>query len=156
MRLLTVTHTQRRHAHRRTAGTGPLYQGRFKSFPIKRDDHFLAVCRYVERNPVRANLVKSARRWPSGSLAKRAINQPPWWLLPTRRWPVEPPADWLSWVDRPETADELKALRACVNRGRPFGDERWEQRTAEQLNLASALRPRGRPRIHPEKDSRPL
>src|ERR1700690_1348692 len=27
MRLLTVTHTQRRHAHRRTAGTGPLYQG---------------------------------------------------------------------------------------------------------------------------------
>jgi putative transposase len=45
MRWLTVTHTQRWHAHRHTAGTGPLYQGRFKSFPIQDDDHFLTVCR---------------------------------------------------------------------------------------------------------------
>jgi putative transposase len=41
MRWLTVTHTQRWHAHRRTAGTGPVYQGRFKSFPIQQDYHFL-------------------------------------------------------------------------------------------------------------------
>ena len=33
MRWLTVTHTQRWHAAHRTSGTGPLYQGRFKSFP---------------------------------------------------------------------------------------------------------------------------
>src|SRR5689334_2176906 len=30
MRLLTVTHTQRWRAHHRSAGSGPLYQGRFK------------------------------------------------------------------------------------------------------------------------------
>src|SRR4249919_570309 len=34
-RWLTVTHTQRHHAHYHTAGTGPVYQGRFKSFPIQ-------------------------------------------------------------------------------------------------------------------------
>jgi putative transposase len=28
MRLLTVTHTQRWHAHHHTSGTGPVYQGR--------------------------------------------------------------------------------------------------------------------------------
>lgn len=38
MRLLTVTHTQRWHAHYHSAGTGPVYQGRFKSFPIERDE----------------------------------------------------------------------------------------------------------------------
>lgn len=27
------------------------------------DDHFLRVCRYVERNPLRAGLVKSALEW---------------------------------------------------------------------------------------------
>lgn len=32
MRWLTVTHTQRWHAARRTSGTGPLYQGRFKTY----------------------------------------------------------------------------------------------------------------------------
>jgi putative transposase len=32
--LLTLTHTQRWHAHHRSAGSGHVYQGRFKSFPI--------------------------------------------------------------------------------------------------------------------------
>ena len=27
-----------------------MYQGRFKSFPIRQDHHYLTVCRYVERN----------------------------------------------------------------------------------------------------------
>ena len=61
MRWLTVTHTQRWHAAHRTAGTGPLYQGRFKSFPIQEDDHLWTVLRYVERNPLRANLVEAGR-----------------------------------------------------------------------------------------------
>src|SRR6202040_691579 len=87
MRLLTVTHTQRWHAHRHTAGTGPLYQGRFKSFPIQKDEHLLTVCRYVERNAVRAHMVKSAGRWPWNSLAQRAARQPPKWLLATGQWP---------------------------------------------------------------------
>src|SRR5262249_17984231 len=37
MRWLTVTHTQRWHAHHHTSGTGPVYQGRFKSFPVQED-----------------------------------------------------------------------------------------------------------------------
>jgi putative transposase len=34
MRRLTMTHTQRWHTHHRTAGTGHLYQARYKSFPV--------------------------------------------------------------------------------------------------------------------------
>ena len=45
LRWLTVTHTQRYHAHYHTAGTGPVYQGRFKSFPIQEDEHLLTVMR---------------------------------------------------------------------------------------------------------------
>jgi hypothetical protein len=52
MKWLTLTHAQRWHAHRHTAGTGALYGARFKSFPVKEDWHFLKVCRYVERNCV--------------------------------------------------------------------------------------------------------
>src|SRR5438309_1941517 len=54
---LTLTHTQRWHAHYRDVGTGHLYQGRFKSFPVGQAEHFLGLCRYVERNAVRAGLV---------------------------------------------------------------------------------------------------
>ena len=35
LRWITVTHTQRRHAHYHTAGTGSIDQGRFKSFRFR-------------------------------------------------------------------------------------------------------------------------
>ena len=53
---LTLTHTQRWHAHRHSSGSGHVYQGRFKSFPVQEDEHFYTVARYVERNGLRANL----------------------------------------------------------------------------------------------------
>src|SRR6187402_1741820 len=56
-RWLTVTHSQRWHAQHGTAGMGHVYQGRFKSFPIAADEHLLSVLRYMERNPLRAELV---------------------------------------------------------------------------------------------------
>ena len=65
---LTLTHTQRWHAHRQSTGSGHVYQGRFKSFPVQDDDHFCTVSRYVERNALRANLVERAEDWRCGSL----------------------------------------------------------------------------------------
>ena len=66
-RWLTHTHTMRWHAHYHTEGTGHLYQGRFKTFPIQEDEHLVSVLRYVERNALQANLVKRAEDWKYGS-----------------------------------------------------------------------------------------
>ena len=44
-RWLTHTHTMRWHAHHHTEGTGHLYEGRFKTFPIETDQHLLVVLR---------------------------------------------------------------------------------------------------------------
>src|ERR1700758_3734011 len=71
LRWLTHTHTQRYHAHYHTAGTGHLYQGRFKSFPVQEDEHLFTVCRYTERNALRANLVARAQDWRWCSLWRR-------------------------------------------------------------------------------------
>lgn len=87
---LTLTHTQRWHAHRHSTGSGHVYQGRFKSFPVQEDDHFYAVCRYVERNALRANLVERAEAWRWGSLhrwKRGTAKQKSWlatWPLPRR------------------------------------------------------------------------
>jgi len=48
------THTMRYHAHYHISGLGHVYQQRYKSFPIQDDHHFFGVCRYVERNALRA------------------------------------------------------------------------------------------------------
>jgi len=60
MHRVTTTHVRRWHEHRHSAGRGHLYQGTYKSFLIQQDRHFLTVCRYVERNALRANLVGRA------------------------------------------------------------------------------------------------
>ena len=159
MRLLTVTHTQRLHARRHSAGTGPVYQGRFKSFPVQRDEHLLTLCRYVERNALRANRVDRAELWPWGSLWRRAADLPPDTPPPLMGWdecPVERPPRWAQWVNEPQTEAEEAAVAESIRRGRPFGDEAWQRRTAAKLGLQPTLRPRGRPRVRPVKDSRPL
>jgi putative transposase len=141
----TLTHTQRWHARHGTAGTGHLYQGRFRAFPVQADDHFLVVCRYVERNALRAGLVERAEDWPWCSLRRHGLagTPQPTWLSP---WSVERPSDWLAWVNQTQTASELEALRSCVARGRPFGADPWVKRTARRLGLEGTLRPRGRPK----------
>ncbi|MEX0774346.1 MAG: transposase [Phycisphaeraceae bacterium] len=148
MRLLTVTHTQRWHAHHHTSGTGPLYQGRFKSFPVQADEHYLALCRYVERNALRANLVERAQDWRWGSLWRRRAAAPgglPGEGLILSSWPVAEPGHWLRLVNTPQRQAELEALRRCVRRGQPWGGPRWVGRVTRQLGLESAFRPRGRP-----------
>ena len=74
---LTLTHTQRWHAHHHDIGAGHLYQGRFKSFPVARDEHFLRLCRYVERNALRAGLVRRAEAWRWCSLGRRRLGPQP-------------------------------------------------------------------------------
>lgn len=143
MRWLTMTHTQRWHAHRHSAGSGHLYQGRFKSFPIQDDAHFLTACRYVERNALRAGLASRAEDWPWGSLARRLTSAPG---PPLGPWPLAPPADWVARVNAPLTTAEEDALRRSLARGQPFGSPSWQTATAARLGLASTLRPRGRPR----------
>ena len=145
MRWITVTHTQRWHAYHQTAGTGPVYQGRFKSFPIQTDDHFITVARYVERNPLRARLVLRAENWRWSSLwrGKQPGKRPHSWLS---TWPVERPRNWIKRVNDAETALELEDLRGSAQRGRPFGNPRWQVQIAKRLGLESTLRDRGRPK----------
>ena len=149
MQWLTVTHMRRWHAHRKSAGSGPLYQGRFKSFPVQADEHFVIVMRYVERNPVRANMVQAAQQWRWGSLWRRQQKQTESWLAPMEAWPVEARRDWVKFVNAPQSEKELEALRMSIHRGRPFGDDRWVRRVAAKLKLESSLRDPWRPRKIP-------
>ena len=145
LRWLTVTHTQRWHAHYHTSGSGHLYQGRFKSFPIESDEHLYAVLRYVERNPVRANLIERAEAWRWSSAWRYYCGQERERSL-LADWPIDRPRDWRRRVNRPPAQAELDALRRCVRRSRPYGGDDWTKRIVKRLGLHWTIQPRGRPR----------
>ncbi len=143
MRWIGVTHVRRHHEHYHTRGGGHLYQGRFKSFPVEEDRHFLTVCRYVEANARRAGLVRRAEDWPwGGTWARRQPDKP----FRLARWPVDRPGNWTTLIDEDQNSDEIERLRTSVNRGRPFGEESWVMKTAARLGLTPSLRGRGRPK----------
>ena len=143
MQWLLTAHVRRYHRHYH--GSGHVWQGRFKAFPIQQDAHLLTVLRYVERNPLRAGLVDRAEAWVWSSLR--------WWGKGQRDrpafmddGPVDRPKVWVEEVNRPMTDEELEQLRRSVNRGTPWGTEIWTRRMAVRLGLEASLRPRGRPR----------
>jgi putative transposase len=144
MQKLTITHVRNWQENRRRVGYGHLYQGRYKSFPIEGDEHFFHVTRYVERNALRANLVRRAQDWRWSSLWIRRQGTPQQREL-LASWPLPEPADWLKLVNEPQTEEELEAIRRSLVRGQPYGSSRWIQRTAKSLGLESTLRKRGRP-----------
>jgi putative transposase len=100
---------------------------------------------YVKQNPLRAGLVQRAEDWRWSSLHARQIGAAEQAEVTLSEWPVPKPIDWVSFVNHALTLKELEELRLSVQRGRPFGSERWKTGTAKQLALQSTMRPRGRP-----------
>ena len=144
-RWLTHTHTMRWHAHYQTEGTGHLYQGRFKTFPIEEDKHLLAVLRYVERNALQASLVEQAEDWQYGSLWRKVHGDEESRSL-LSAWPVPRPQRWRAMVNRPQREQEIKAIQKCLKKGSPYGTDHYVTRATKRLQLMHTLRERGRPR----------
>lgn len=147
MRYLTLTHTQRWHAHYQRVGYGHLYQGRFKPFPVEEDEYFLQLTRYIESNPIRAKvkLVDKAQDWKWGSLWRREYgNKEEKELLSP--WPIPADKDYLKLINKPQTKEVLNDIRKAVEKSKPLGKFDWILKTAEKLGLKSTLRERGRPK----------
>jgi putative transposase len=66
--------------NRRHGVVGHVLQGRFKAILVDRDAYLLALCRYVERNPVAAGLVRAAGEWAWSSYRAHVgqADAPPW------------------------------------------------------------------------------
>ncbi len=61
MLMKRIAGRQTRYVNKREKRGGTLWEGRYKSSPISTNEYFLACCRYVELNPVRAGIVGGDR-----------------------------------------------------------------------------------------------
>jgi len=149
MHWITGTHAQRWNVSHGTRGTGSVYQGRFTALPVQTERYFLRVCRYVERNPLRAGLVVRAEDWKWSSLSSRSKICSPLGLAP---WPIRQPQNWTEIVNRPETGSELESIREMMRRGLPIGHPHWQQAVAPFCGLS--MRAPGRPKKIPDPVTR--
>ena len=138
-----TTHVRRWRTYRRSVGEGHVYQGRFKSFVVQDDGHFLTLMRYVEANPLRAGMTRRAESWPWSSLGGASGHDGV--KIELEPWPVDRPGNWVELVNRAMDEETLSRLRTSVRRSRPFGGAKWTARTVSRLGLQSTMRDPWRP-----------
>lgn len=124
--------------------SGHLWQGRFFSTALD-EAHLWAAVRYVERNPIRAGLVKRAEEYPWSSAAFHLGRRPDKLIRAEGQWGAAI-SDWDRALNEPEPEADVQMLRDRTQRGFPCGDEAFVARLAEAAGRDLVLRPRGRPR----------
>lgn len=144
-----------RYAQRinRTRGwKGHLWQGRFFSCALDKA-YLWAAIGYVERNPVRARMVRKAEnyRWSSAG-AHCGLRQDD--VLTTKsswRKQFEAIGDWSAWLAEGDAPQQLEVLRRNAEKGLPCGSEKFIRKLEKLTGRALQYRPRGRPRKDDEK-----
>lgn len=129
MRHINGVYTQR--FNRRHSKVGHLFQGRFKAILVDRDAYLLEVCRYVELNRVRANLVAHPAQWPWCSYhALTGQHHAPEWLDAMAVWGYLLGHDA---QDEPARVRAAQAYAALVDAGQ--GVKLWAQGLRQQMYL---------------------
>jgi putative transposase len=115
-----IGEAHRRYSRRinfREEWRGHLWQGRFSSFPMD-ETYLLAAARYVEKNPVRANLVTEASLWPWSS-ARAHLSKQDDELVKVAPL-LEMVGDWKNFLAE-EQEEALNDIRKHERSGRPLG-----------------------------------
>ena len=143
----TFSQVHRRNAldaNRRRGRLGHLWQERFYSCALD-DAHLYAAVRYVERNPVRAGLVRRAEAYPWSSARSRvAGTADP--LLSAGCPLVDAIADWADYLASPDDQDWMEDFRAATRSGRPVGSASFVELIEARLDRRLRVGSRGRPR----------
>lgn len=139
-----------RYAQRINRGRGwkgHVWQGRYFSSALD-DDYLWAAIRYVERNPIRAKMVRKAEnyRWSSAGWHCGLRPDPLLTTKPTWRRQFEGIGDWSAWLAEGDEPEKLEVLRRNVDKGLPCGSEKFIQKLEKLTGRALQYRPRGRPR----------
>jgi len=137
-----MRHLTRRHAIAYIAEhperSGAIYQGRFRSIPVQDGYHLATLLLYVDRNPLKARLVKRAEHWLWSSVVGHAGLENDALLDPL---PGGVFGDWLSRVNSLDATDVL--AEAALKRNVPLGEPEWIATLGQDWN--ERRRRKGRP-----------
>jgi len=140
-----------RHVNAAQRRSGTLWEGRYRAAPIDGDAYFLACCRYIELNPVRAGLARRPRDYQWSSYRAHALgaadalvsDHPLYRALGRTR--AGRRTEYRALFRARLDDGFVAALRRATNGGWALGDERFKRRIAKAAGRRVAPLPLGRP-----------
>jgi putative transposase len=126
--------------------SGHMWQNRFYSCVLD-DVHLWRTLRYVERNPVRARLVRAPWRYPWSSAAAHVGQRDDADLLDLAAWRKEwKPKQWQKALRDPEDDELIGRLRRSTMTGRPLATDKTIAKLERRLGRRLRPLPVGRPK----------
>jgi putative transposase len=143
MQKLSLTFTQ--YSNKKYKRTGRLWECRFYSSIIDKESYLLSVCRYIEKNPVRAKVIENPLRYKWSSAKYILSGDGAEWLEPA--WADCCTKDeYIKFLNQQEDAGEVEKIRRSVFKGMPLGPAKFIKKLSEESGILLTARPRGRPR----------
>lgn len=144
MQKLSLSYTQ--YINKKHKRTGRLWECRFYSSLIEKDNYLWSACRYVERNPIRAKIVAKPEdyKWSSASLGyfKQKQND---FVDPMRYNNLEK-QEYMRFLAQPDEENEIAIIRKATLKGIPLGSANFIKKISEKLGITIKTKPKGRPR----------
>ncbi len=133
------------YLNRKLGRSGRVWQNRFFSCIVDSQEYLWSVARYIESNPVKANIITAAEdyRWSSArahllGTSDKLLSQPDWFETTERK----AYADFMIETD----LDTDNAIRTATSTGRPFGSELFIDEMEFKMNRTLRPKKPGRPR----------
>ena len=143
MQGLTLCYTQ--YVNRKYQRTGRLWESRYHSCIVDKEQYLWAVARYIEQNPVRAKIVKKAEAYPYSS-AETHVKGAEDTVLGEELFSNNRRGDYIGMLRSSLTEKEKEAISYHTRVGRPFGNDDFIYGMEKKLKRPLARRPRGRPK----------
>lgn len=131
--------------------TGSLWEGRYKSSLVQEDAYLLTCMRYIELNPVRANMVQDPGQYRWSSYRHNGLGQPDRRITPHAAYLAMSPdesdrrAAYRALFRSQLDADALDDIRLALNQGQPLGSDRFSERICAEAGIRRARKRPGRP-----------
>lgn len=142
------------YVNRTHVRTGTLWEGRFKSSIVERQDYLLRCYRYIEMNPVRAGMVRHPRDYPWSSYLSNAEGRSSQLLVPHEeflslgRSPEERHAAYAGLFESRIDPQQLDEIRLAANGGFALGSTSFRAQIAAMLGRRVERGRPGRPPKH--------
>ena len=146
-KVFSISHMRySQYYNKKKRASGHLWQGRFYSCVLD-EPYLIAALRYVERNPVRAGIVRKPWRWRWSSAGVHVGQRNGIIYVEDITNLIDTSIElWKEYLDSDENEEDIENIRKHTLLGRPLGTTAFIGKLGKRVGRVLSVLPRGRPK----------
>ena len=143
MQGITLCYTQ--YSNKKYNKSGRLWESRYYSCIVDKENYLWTVARYIEQNPIRSGIVDKEEEYPYSS-ARAHITGMADKVLGEEIFGEEGRREYVDFLHSHVSDEEINKIRYSTRSNFPFGNETFVKVIGQSLGINLIKQPRGRPR----------